>query len=147
MVEFWAYRKGNTLVPSEGESAAIFSRLPFSSSVHVEVKKPRSGAQHRLYWLLCQRIGNAVGVEAETVSDLLKIRTGHVTTVQTKRGVERFPKSIAYASMDQTQFQAFFDRCLVVISEEFGIARPDLLAVMEDLIAPSTSPPADEQAA
>lgn len=134
MVDFWAYRKGNTLVPAEGESAAIFSKLPFACSVHVEVKKPRSGPQHRLYWMLCQRIGNAVGVEAENISDLLKIRTGHVTIIHTKRGIEKFPKSISYAKMDQTQFKDFFDRCVVVIHEEFGIAKPDILAVVEDLL-------------
>lgn len=136
-MDFWAHRRGDTLTASDGESSAVFSKLPIGPLFHVEVKQPRNGGFHRLYWMLCQRIGNAVGAEAETVSDLLKVRTGHVNVVMTKHGVQKFPASISFAKMDETNFRKFFDKCVVVICEDFGMARPDVLLAVEDLIMPT----------
>lgn len=134
---FWATRKADSLIPSDSESAAIFSRLSFTALYKVEVKQPRNGGFHRLYWLLCQRMANALGADPDAVSDLLKIRTGHVITIKTKNGIEHFPRSISYAKMDNTQFREFFEKCVVVICEEFGMQRPDVLAAVEDLIMPT----------
>src|ERR1043166_2381612 len=110
MADFWAMREGMTLRPFGAESADAFGKLPFGKVVHVEMKQPRNGKHHRLYWTLCTRIANAIGAEPETVSDVLKIRTGHCTTVMTKRGDLHLPKSISFAAMDQTAFNTFFDR-------------------------------------
>lgn len=137
MVDFWAIRKGDYLVPDGAESAAAFSKIPFGKPVKVEAKQPRNAAHLRLYWKLCARIAEAVGAERETVSDLLKVRTGSVRIIQTKNGIEKFPTSISFVNMDQTAFSAFFERCLVVIYEEFGIARPDILPFIEDLLVPT----------
>lgn len=137
MSEFWAYRNGDNLTPADSESAAIFSRVPFGSPVHVEVKQPRNGKQMRLYWALCQRIANAVGADAEGVSDLIKLRTGHVHIVSTKKGIERFPRSISFAKMDGTSFSEFLDKAILVICEDFGMSRPDVLAAVQDLIVPT----------
>lgn len=122
-------------MPSEGESATVFSRLPLGSSLHVEVRRPRNGKHHRLYWVLCHRMANAIGCDSEALSDFLKVKTGHVRIVKTKDGIEEFPASISYASMDQDQFREFFDKCIIIISEKFGIARPDILDAIADLIA------------
>lgn len=134
MASFWAMRNGNSLRAFGAESDSVLGKLPFNKVVYVEVKQPRNGKHHRLYWTLCQRIADAIGSEAETVSDVLKIRTGHCNNVQTKRGVLQLPKSISFAAMDQTKFSEFFEQCLTVIYGEWGIARPDILEVMKDLL-------------
>lgn len=134
MATFWAQRSGNSLKAFGSESDSVLARVPFGKVVYVEVKQPRNGKHHRLYWTLCQRIADAIGSEAETVSDVLKIRTGHCNNVQTKRGVLQLPKSISFAAMDQTKFSEFFEQCLTVIYGEWGIARPDILEVMKDLL-------------
>lgn len=127
-------RNGNALKAFGSESDAVLSKVPFGKVVYVEVKQPRNGKHHRLYWSLCSRIGDAIGVESETVSDVLKIRTGHCTNVQTKRGILQLPKSISFAAMDQTEFREFFEKAVTVIVSEWGIARSDVLDCVKDLL-------------
>jgi hypothetical protein len=131
----WAVRTANGLVPDGTESAGELAKVPFGKSVRVEVRSPRNPAHHRLYWTLCQRIASAIGADAENVSDLLKIETGHCAIVRSKKyGDVRLPRSISFASMDQNAFNEFFEKCLVVIQTEWGIARSDILEAVSDLI-------------
>lgn len=135
MSEFWAIRKGGALHPADVESAGEFSRLPAGKVIKVTAKQPRNAAHHRLYWVLCQRIGSGIGEEAEVVSDVLKVATGHCTVVRTKtNGMLKLPKSIAWAKMDQAEFAKFFDRCVVIICTEWGMRRPDVLEQVKDLL-------------
>lgn len=135
MADLWAIREGMMFRPFGAESATVFGKLPFGKVFHVSVKQPRNGKHHRLYWVLCSRIADAVGADAEDISDLLKVRTGHVRVIKTKRGTEEFPKSISFAKMDQTAFKEFFDKCIHVIYAEFGIARADVLDAVKDLLS------------
>lgn len=135
MADLWMIRDGMQLRPFGAESASVFGKIQFGKVVHVEVKQPRNGPHHRLYWTLCKRIADAIGCEDEDIHHILKVRTGHVRHVKTKRGIEEIPLSIKWAKMDQIAFKTFFDKCLVVIETEIGIARPDALAAVQDLIA------------
>lgn len=133
MSEFWVHRVGSVLAPLDMESVDELDKLPRNKPLHVEVKQPRNAAHHRLYWSLCARIAEARGVTAENVSDVLKIATGHVTTVRTKSyGEIHIPKSISFAKMDQTAFREFFERCVMVIYEEWQI-EPETVS---DLLVP-----------
>lgn len=135
MRDLWAVRRGNTLVPADIESGAVLARIPIGKPIRIHATKERNGAHHRLYWVMCQRIGAAIGQDADVVSDVLKIATGHCTTVKTKtHGWMRLPRSISWAQMDQTEFGKFYDRCIVVICEEFGLARPEVLDAVRDII-------------
>lgn len=122
------------LRPYGADSATALGKIPFGKVIRVDVKQPRNGAHHRLFWTLCARIGDAVGCEHEDIAFLLKIRTGHVRHIKTKRGMEEVPKSISFAAMDQTQFAAFFDKAVWVIESEFGIVRADILECVRDLL-------------
>ncbi len=125
MTQLYARRMGNSLVPDGDESIAALSTIPFGSQVHVEIKRPRNIRLHRLYWALCSRIAQSTGsntLTAETVSDLFKICTGHCTLVRSKsQGEIRLPKSISFAKMDDSEFSAFFSKCVVVAFEEWKI--------------------------
>lgn len=135
MAIFWVRRVGNVLHADGDVSNAELSKLPFGKTLHVEVKQPRRAKHHRLYWEMVNRIADAIGAEPENVSDTLKIATGHATVVKTKtHGTLYLPKSISFAAMDQTAFNAFFDKCLIIIKTEWGIARSDILESLGDLI-------------
>lgn len=139
MAEFFAMRNATGLLPHTMEDAAELQKLPFAKPLLVSVKAPRNGRHHSLYWVLCARIASAVGAEPETVSDTLKIATGHCTIVQSKTfGTLRLPKSISWAKMDDTAFRDFFNRCVAVIVSEWGIARTDVLEAVKDLIDAGT---------
>ena len=134
MAEFWCERMAGALRPVDTESLDEFSKLPVGKPLHVEVKQPRNAAHHRLYWSLCARIATSLGLTAENVSDVLKVATGHVTLMETRRyGQIRIPKSISFAAMDQTEFREFFERCVLVVYEEWKI-EPEIVA---DLLVPS----------
>ncbi len=133
-MDFWASRSGNHLIPSDSESWAEFARVPFGKPLHVAVKQPRNSGHHRKFFALVHRMANALGVNPEGLRDHLTVRAGHVNIVKTEDGIREYPASIAFAVMDQTEFNQFFNRCVVAICEDWGIKRPDVLDAVRDLI-------------
>lgn len=132
MVDLWLKRVGVALLPDGDESIAAFSKIPFNKPLRAEVKQPRNVQHHKLFWSIVHRVADGIGSEPENVCDVLKIATGHCTTVKTKtHGTLSLPKSISFAKMDQTAFSEFFEKCLVVIFQEWGIDR----SAFADLIA------------
>lgn len=137
MPDFFVTRKDGYLAPLTMEDAAVISKLQFGKPIKVTVTTPRNGRRLALYWVLCQRIANAIGAEAENVSDLLKIESGHCSLIRSKRlGEIRLPRSISFAKMSEQDFSSFLSRCVEVISNEWGIARADVYAAVADLISP-----------
>lgn len=134
MSVFWVMRNGLGLRAWGAESDAMLSKLPFGKPLHVEVKQPRNSKHLALYWVLCKRIADGIGSEDESVSDVLKIKTGHVRRIKTKDGIIELPGSISFANLDQTGFNTFFDKCVNVITTEWGIARADILELVKDLL-------------
>lgn len=133
MSVLWLKRVGDTLVPASAESAAIFARLKFGRTLKCEVREPRNARHNALYWTICQRIANAVGAEAQNISDLLKIEAGHYRLVRSKKyGDLRLPKSISFAEMGQDEFSPFFEKVLLIIKENWG---REALDAIEDLIS------------
>lgn len=138
MSEMWLIKAGASLRPADQESFDALMALPVGKPLKAEVKLPRNVAHHRLYWKLCSVIAEATGLTRDNVSDILKIGTGHVQIIETKKyGTVRLPLSISFAAMDQWQFSEFFERCIKVIYEEWEIARKDVLEAVEDLLVPT----------
>lgn len=135
MTVLFVQRVGNTLVADGDESIAAFAKIPFGKPLRCEVKQPRNIGFHRLYFSMCQRIGNGVGLDAENISDLFKLATGHVTIIKTKGGTVRLPKSIAFANLDNIAFREFVERCIQCAYDEWGIDP----ASLADLLAPQES--------
>lgn len=105
------------LRPVNSQADDILAKLKLGDVAAVEVRKPRNLGHHRLYWALCSLVAENMDGDysAEVVSDVLKIRTGHVTVVKTRKGEVFIPKSISFAAMDQFAFNEFFDRALKVV--------------------------------
>ena len=135
MTFLFVQKVGDALVPDSDESREILEKLAPGRSYRCEVKQPRNLQFHRLYFALCQRIGSGVGLTAENVSDLFKLATDHVTVIKTKAGMVKVPKSISFQAMDNTEFSAFFERCVAAAYEHWGIDPADVA----DLLAPEES--------
>jgi hypothetical protein len=134
----WVVRHGQSLVGADTDSVAVLGKLPFGKLLRCEVKEPRNAGHHRLFWATCQRIADAIGSNADTVCDVLKVETNHCTWVKTKtHGRIPFPKSISFAKMDQQAFETFWESCLNVIFNEWGIERGDILAAVADILTPT----------
>ena len=134
MVDLWGQRSGDCLAPIDAESWGEFSKIPFGKPLHIEIKQKRNPLHHRKFFALVHRMANALGVNSEALRAHLTVRAGHVNIVKTKDGIREYPASIAFSTMDQTEFNDFFNRCVVIIAEDWGMRRPDVLDAVRDLI-------------
>lgn len=122
MTVLYVRRIGNALFPDGEESICQIAKIPMGKILKAEVKQPRNGAHHRLYFALCNRIADGIGSEADSVSTVFKMATNHVDTIRTKSyGDVKVPRSISFAKMDQTAFREFFDLCVKTAFEQWGL--------------------------
>ena len=132
-MKFYVRRIGNTLVPDGTESANELARLPFGKPLRCDATVPRSGPHHRLYFSLCARIAAGIGQETEWVSRAFKIEQGYYDLYKTIDGRECLvPRSISFSAMSQTEFSAFWERCLQIMYERWRIDP----ASVADLLVP-----------
>ncbi len=135
MAVFFLRRVGYTLHADGEDSVCQLAKLPLNKTLRAEIKQPRNPAFHRLYFSLCHRIADGIGAEAESVSTVFKMATNHVDTIRTKSyGDVKIPRSISFAKMDNLQFREFFDACIKVAFEQWGL-EPNAFA---DLLDPKT---------
>ena len=132
-------RTMNGLAPHNIAASEALKGLALGKVVRAEISRPRNADHHRLYWALCQKIADAIPGDytAQNISDVLKLKTGHCDTVQTRDGLVRIPKSISWAKMDQAAFSDFYARCLVVICQQWlpGMKPSALKAQIEEMAA------------
>lgn len=132
-------RSQNGLIPHNEAASDALRGLAWGAKVKAQISRPRNPGHHDKYWALCSKIADAIPGDytAENISDVLKIKAGHSTAVQTKGGVIHLPKSIAWSKMDQAGFAKFYDRCLVVICEQWlpHMKPSDLVREIEGMVA------------
>jgi hypothetical protein len=116
----------NGLSPQNDCGTELLRGVAAGTVLRVSVSRPRNLRHHMKYWALCSKVAAAIpgDMTAENVSDVLKLKTGHYTVVEThdEDGVveiNRIPRSISFAKMGQDEFSTFYDRCIVVICEQW----------------------------
>ena len=126
------------LRPVNSIASDKMAKLKLGDVVAIDVRKPRCLGHHRLYWALCQVVAENMDGDysAEVVSDVIKLRTGHVTVVKTRKGEVFLPKSISFAALDQVAFNEFFDRAIKVVVADIipGINSDALRQEVEQII-------------
>lgn len=137
---FFAKTQLGALRPACPASVDAMSAIAAGQIVEVKIHRPRNLQHHRKWWALLQLVSDNCEVPADTLNELIKFRTGHTHTVKTKHGIVEWPKSISFAAMDQTAFEAFFDRGVAYICEAVipGLDRDQLLAEVEAILAGRT---------
>lgn len=125
------------LVPEDDYARERLRGVKIGATLAAEITRPRNLEHLHLYWLMVDTIAEAVGAEPDNVSDLIKLRTGHVRTIKTKTGLVQFPKSISFAKCDQAQFNAFFDKACAVVCDEFlpHMKADELRRQIEDMVS------------
>ena len=105
-----------------------------------EVVKPRSRKTLARYWVLCQMILDNTELfrSKEQVSDYLKIRTGHSTSIVSKSTGEIFhvANSIDFDSMDEAEFADLWHRVCDVVIEDIlpGITQHEIEYEIQKLV-------------
>lgn len=104
--------------------------------VKVTWSRPRNIQFHRkLFAMLSTILVNQEHYKSiDDLLDVCKLRIGHVRVVETAQGIEKFPASISFASMDETEFSAFYDKAVDWMLSEVipGLQRQHLDAEVED---------------
>jgi hypothetical protein len=111
-VKCFLRRTDTGLVADDEMAEDVLRKIKPGTFVRVEVVQERNVKHHRLFWVMCAKLGAAVDLPANVIADVLKIRTGHYRLVETLDGHQfKIASSISYAALDQTGFRAFFDAC------------------------------------
>jgi hypothetical protein len=135
----WMKELGGKLVPADEASRAILTKIKTGEVVRVEVKRPRNTAHHRKFFALLHIVFE--NQEAYENPDhlllALKYAVGHCEIVIAKDG-SKMPlgRSIAFHKMDQSEFEAFYEKCLDVIAKYFlpGVETDALRAEVEGFL-------------
>lgn len=115
-------REGKALVPTDAISEALLEKVPEGRDLMCKTETARNVKHHRLLWVVAGIIAeNSFDFEnAEHVVYQLKLSTGlvdHRAVWSEEFGwtIHAIPQSIAFESMSQEHFAAWFKQALEVI--------------------------------
>lgn len=132
MAQLYLKRTLNGFSPADDMSVETAKKFKVGDQYRAEIVKPRSRKTLGRYWVLCQLIldNTELFKSKEQVSDYLKIRTGHSTSIVSKSTGEIFhvANSIDFDSLDETQFADLWQRvCDVVVADVLpGITQSEI---------------------
>ena len=128
------------LVPVDAWGEETLAQIPLGRIVTVQARQSRNLDHHRKFFALLH-IVQSNSEQYDTIERLLvmlKIAMGHVETIITRKGETVYvPKSINFASMDQAEFERFYDKAVEIILTHImpGMERPDLEQEVELMLS------------
>jgi hypothetical protein len=138
MARFLAQKHLGALRPADDAGCEALRKIGNGQIVSVEIKQSRNIKHHRMFWALMSIVHDNMDHERyPTVEDLVaavKIYAGLRTRIELPNGTVGFiPGSLAFAKMDQTAFDAFYDQVCDLIAKHFlpGISSDALRAEVE----------------
>lgn len=126
--------------PGDEMSVETAKRFKVGETYRAEIVKPRSHKTLARYWVLCQMILDNTEMfrSKEQVSDYLKIRTGHSTSIVAKKTGEIFhvANSIDFDTLDEAQFADLWSRVCDVVTEDIlpGITESEINYEVQKLV-------------
>ena len=109
----------------------ILRKIKLGKMVRCEITQPRNIQHHRKFFALLNTVWQAAG-EWPTVDDLLvelKIKLGITKDVVIRQSGEivKIVGSISFASMDQLEFDKFYERAIQELCLMTGVIESDML--------------------
>lgn len=143
-MKFLCAKQLGSLRPVDQSGEDALRKIGQGQMVMIEMRRPRNIKHHRKYWILISLVWEQLDeARYPTVEDLhaaIKISAGLRTRIELPDGTLGFiPGSIAFHSMDQTAFDAFFNRVCDLIARHFlpGVTSAELRHEVELLIGVS----------
>lgn len=130
----------NGFAPADEFSVEASKRFKVGETYRGEIVKPRSRKTLGRYWVLCQMILDNTEMfrSKEQVSDYLKIRTGHSTSIVARKTGELFhvANSIDFDTLDEAEFADLWQRVCDVVVEDIlpGITQAEIENEMAKLV-------------
>lgn len=131
------------LSPVGDEAARVMSRMKLGDVVQVDIHRPRRHKSLARWWRLCELVAdNSEAIKSkEQASDLIKILSGHCTTVASQATGEywQVPDSIAFSRLSEDEFQEVWRRAVHAVTEHIlpGVTEAEIEAEILNLIGAS----------
>lgn len=110
------------LEPADNEAIEALKKWKQGTVVRCEVKRPRNYKFHKKGFALFNLVFENQE-KYETIEDLIteiKLRVGHYEEHITMKGVMVYvPKSISFGSMDEDEFNAFYNKAVNIVLKYF----------------------------
>ncbi len=110
------------LEPADSEASEVLKKWKQGEVLSCDVKKPRNYEFHKKAFALFNLVYENQD-RYNTLEDILteiKLRTGHYQEHITVKGVVVYvPKSISFASMDETEFNVFYNKAVNIVLKYF----------------------------
>ena len=131
------------LMPSDDASQAILDGYRPGDIVRIQVSKPRHPGHHRKYWAMLKLVHEGTAVQdlyltTDHLHQALKGALGYYSEVKLPDGkVFQVVDSIAFESMDQNAFEAFYNKAvdLIVTQVVPNLDREDLVREVESMVS------------
>lgn len=123
------------LYPDGTEAIIQFEKVPPNKRLMNDITQPRNQRFHRLFWSLAARIGRGIGKDPDWVVDAFKVETKNYQIFDYGGRIYLVLGSIAFHSMDEQKFSAFFNECCDIMYRVWKIdpaSVADLLVKNED---------------
>ncbi len=129
------------LAPSDRESEILLGGYKVGDIVRAQISKPRNPKHHRKYWALLNLVHEGTAVQdlyptTDKLHQAIKGALGYYSEVKLPGGkVFQVVDSIAYESMDQQAFEAFYNKVVDVIVTQIvpNLDREDLVREVETM--------------
>ena len=128
---------------ADDESREAMKALKIGAEMKCEVRVARDGARLRYFFGLCKIILDNTGTfeNVDAVKESIKLGIGWVNQVQVydeEKGwrIERTPKSISFAKMDEIEFREFVKQAENYVCMALGVTSDQLADALTDYIAP-----------
>lgn len=133
-------RKLGSLRAIDPMSAEVLERIPQDEDVKVEITRPRNIKHHRKFFALLNAIypHQHLYPTRDSFRAAMTVALGFGETVKLPDGrAIIIPHSISFAKMDQAEFEAFYERAVLLIVSRIlpGVNRADLNREVEDILA------------
>jgi len=129
--------------PTDDESREAIKAIKMGAEMKCEVRVSRDGARHRYFFGLCKIVLDNTGEfeNVDAVKESIKLGIGWVNQVQVydeEKGwrIERTPKSISFAKMDEIEFREFVKQAEHYVCMALGVTSDQLADALTDYIAP-----------
>lgn len=125
MTEAIFQRRGMSLVPVDDQGRELLEKIKEGREVGCDIVRRRNPRHHRLYWAIVQFVQMHCprfhDIPLHKIHTMLKLATGLVDTFIDAETGETFytVRSIAWAAMDQSEFDPWFTEACKVIAHRW----------------------------
>ncbi len=125
-------------VPINTIAEETHAKVKLGDEVTLTLRRPRNLAHHKKFWAIAQKVfeNQEHYLTVEDVVTAFKFAISHTRKIRTKHGIIEIPESIAFDKMDQTEFEAFYERFVKFLISEVipGLDRAELEGELLEMV-------------